>query len=283
MAAAQESAGRRLLLVGPSMILVAGVLVLPLLLMAAFSVWRFVPGQVTDYQWTLANYARLFSEPFYLQVVLETVELGLGVTLLSIVIGYPVAYYLARTTNPWQPVLMQLIYVPMMISLVVRAYGWMILLGFNGAVNSALLGLHIIDAPLRMLNSLTAVVLGLAEVLLPFMVLPLVACIKNIPPSVEEACRTLGGTPLQTFLRVTLPLSFPGIVSGSLMVFSLSITAYALPALLGGAKVKMISAIAYDTMLVSYNWPFGSAIGMLMVVVSGALVFGYLRMAPKGA
>jgi putative spermidine/putrescine transport system permease protein len=280
---ATSTAPGRLLLVGPSVILVAGMMMAPLLLMAAYSLWQFVPGRVTNYHWTLANYVRIFAEPFYLRVVLQTVELGLGVTLLSLCIGYPVAYYLARTRSRFQPVLMQLIYVPMMISLVVRAYGWMILLGYKGALNSALLWLGFIDTPLRLLNSRSAVVLGLTEVLLPFMVLPLVACIRNIPAGVEEASRTLGGTPLQTFRRVTLPLSVPGIVSGSLMVFSLSITAYALPALLGGAKVKMISAIAYDTMLVSYNWPFGSAIGMLMVVVSGGLVFGYLRLAPRGA
>ena len=270
-------------LIAPSLLLILVMLCLPLLLMSLFSVLRFVPGRITDYTWTLGNYQRLLGDPFYLGVIGQTIQLGIGVTVLSILLGYPLAFYLARTRNRLQPLLLNLVFVPMMISLVVRAYGWIVLLGFNGVVNATLLKLGLITAPLKLLNTSHAVILGLAEVLLPFMVLPLVAAIKAIPPGVEEASRALGGTPWQTFRKVTLPLSAPGIISGSLMVFSLSITAYALPALLGGAQVKMISAIAYDAMLVSYNWPFGSAVGMTMVVVSSVLVFGYLKLAPKGA
>ena len=186
-----------------------------------------------------------------------------------------------RTKSRLQPLLVYLVFVPMMISLVVRAYGWMVLLGYNGVVNAALLRVGLIETPLRMLNSITAVVLGLVEVLLPFMVVPLIAALRNIPPAVEEAARALGATPAETFFKVTLPLSVPGIVSGSLIVFSLAITAYALPALLGGAQVKMISAIAYDSMLVSYNWPFSSAVGMVMVAASSVLIYGYLRFVPQ--
>lgn len=268
-------------LTAPSLAFIAVVLAGPLLLMLLFSLWRFVPGKITDYTFTLGNYERFVGDGFYFKVIWETVELGVVVTILSLILGYPVAFFLARTKSRWQPVLVYLIFVPMMISLVVRAYGWMVLLGYNGVVNSALLGLGLITAPLRLLNSLNAVVLGLVEVLLPFMVVPLLAALKDIEPAVEEAARALGATPREVFLKVTLPLSLPGAISGSLMVFSLTITAYALPALLGGAKVKMISAIAYDAMLVSYNWPFGSAVGIIMVVVSTALIYGYLRSNPR--
>ena len=122
-----------------------------------------------------------------------------------------------------------------------------------------------------------AVTLGLVEVLLPFMVMPILASLEKVDRSVEEASRVLGATPMQTFLRVTLPLARPGVVSGSLLVFSLAITAYALPALLGGSKVKMIAALAYDAMLVGHNWPFGSAIGIFMGLVSWSIVYLYLR------
>jgi putative spermidine/putrescine transport system permease protein len=270
-------------LTAPSVAVIAVVLVAPLALMLVFSLWQFVPGKITNYVLTLENYRRFLGDPFYLSVVAKTVQLGLAVTVLSLLLGYPVAFFLARTTSRFQPVLVYLIFVPMMISLVVRAYGWMVLLGYNGVVNAVLLKLGIIDMPLRMLNSVGAVVLGLVEVLLPFMVVPLIAALKDIPRSVEEAARALGATPGQTFFKVTLPLSMPGIISGSLIVFSLAITAYALPALLGGAQVKMISAIAYDAMLVSYNWPFSSAVGMIMVVVSSALIYGYLRFVPRKA
>ncbi|RDJ19941.1 ABC transporter permease [Bosea caraganae] len=278
------SASRRTLwLTAPSLLVIGVALIAPLLLMLVFSVWRFVPSKITDYTLTLGNYWRFLGDGFYLKVIAQTVELGLAVTALSLILGYPVAYFLARTKSRWQPVLVYLVFVPMMISLVVRAYGWMVLLGYNGVVNSVLLWLGVITLPLRLLNSVHAVVLGLVEVLLPFMVVPLLAALKDIPPSVEEAARALGATPRQVFLKVTLPLSIPGMISGSLMVFSLAITSYALPALLGGAQVKMISAIAYDAMLVSYNWPFGSAVGIIMVVVSTALIYGYLRSVPQKA
>lgn len=267
----------------PSLLVIGVALMAPLLLMLVFSVWRFVPSKITDYTLTLGNYGRFLGDGFYLKVVAQTVELGLAVTALSLILGYPVAYFLARTKSRWQPVLVYLVFVPMMISLVVRAYGWMVLLGYNGVINSVLLWLGVIALPLRLLNSVHAVVLGLVEVLLPFMVVPLLAALKDIPPSVEEAARALGATPRQVFLKVTLPLSIPGMISGSLMVFSLAITSYALPALLGGAQVKMVSAIAYDAMLVSYNWPFGSAVGIIMVVVSTVLIYGYLRSVPQKA
>jgi putative spermidine/putrescine transport system permease protein len=274
---------RMLLLTIPSLLVIGVVLVAPLALMLIFSVWRFVPGKITDYTLTFANYWRFLGDGFYLKVTADTVQLGLLVTVLSLILGYPLAYFLARTKSRWQPVLVYMIFVPMMISLVVRAYGWMVLLGYNGVVNAVLLWLGAITLPLRLLNSVHAVVLGLVEVLLPFMVVPVIAALRDIPPSVEEAARALGATPSQVFVKVTLPLSIPGIISGSLMVFSLAITSYALPALLGGAKVKMVSAIAYDAMLVSYNWPFGSAIGIIMVVVSTALIYGYLRSVPQKA
>ena len=283
MAERNPAARRSLLLTLPSLGVILLVLVLPLLLMAAFSLWRFVPGKITDYSLTIANYQRFLLDGFYLGVIGETMRLGLIVTALSLILGYPVAFFLARTTSRWQPVLVYLIFVPMMISLVVRAYGWMVLLGYTGVVNATLGKLGLIAMPLRLLNSVHAVVLGLVEVLLPFMVIPILAALRDIPPAVEEAARALGATPRQTFLRVTLPLSVPGMVSGSLMVFSLTITSYALPALLGGAKVKMISGIAYDAMLVSYNWPFGSAVGIIMVGVSSALIYFYLRSVPRKA
>lgn len=283
MAGPARASRSGLWLTAPSLLVIVVVLVAPLLLMLVFSLWRFVPGRITDYSLTLDNYLRFFRGGFYLGVVAETVRLGLIVTALSLVLGYPVAYFLARTKSRWQPVLVYLIFVPMMISLVVRAYGWMVLLGYNGVVNATLLWLGAIASPLRLLNSVHAVVLGLVEVLLPFMVVPLLAALKDIPPSVEEAARALGATPRQAFLKVTLPLSVPGMISGSLMVFSLTITAYALPALLGGAQVKMVSAIAYDAMLVSYNWPFGAAVGIIMVVVSTALIYSYLRSVPQKA
>jgi putative spermidine/putrescine transport system permease protein len=199
------------------------------------------------------------------------------VTVISLLLGFPVALFLARTKSRFKNLYTYLVLMPMMIGIVVRAYGWIVILGREGWVNSALRSLGIADAPISLLYSVHAVVLGLVEVGLPFIVLPVLASLEKIDPHVEEASRSLGATPAQTFVRVTLPLSLPGILSGSLLVFSLSITSYVLPALLGGAKVKLIAALAYDAMLVGFNWPFGSAIGIFMATISTMVVYLYLR------
>jgi len=261
----------------PSLVIVGIGLVLPGLLMLAYSFLRYVPGRITEFTLTIENYLRLFGDFFYLGVVLKTLQLGVIVTVLSLLLAYPVAFYLARTRSRFKGVLTYLVFLPMMVGIVVRAYGWIVILGREGLLNTGLQSLGFIDAPVRMLYTTHAVVLALVEVLLPFMIMPILSSLEKIDRHVEEAARAAGATPVQTFLRVTLPLSLPGIVSGSLLVFSLSITAYALPALLGGAKVKLIAALAYDAMLVGYNWPFGSAIGIFMGLVSGTVVYLYLR------
>lgn len=269
---------RRALLLAPATLVTLIALILPAALMLVYSFLRYVPGLITDYTPTLANYARLLGDLFYLRVVLQTVEVGLLVNLVAIALGFPVAFFLARTRSRLKGVLTYLVFLPMMVGIVVRAYGWIVILGRDGLLNAVLVGPGLVDSPVRFLYTKHAVILGLAEVLLPFMVMPLLASLEKIDPHVEEAARSVGATPAQTFWRVTLPLSRPGLVSGSLLVFSLSITAYALPALLGGTRVKMIAALAYDAMLVGYNWPFGSAIGIFMATISTGVVYAYLHL-----
>ena len=261
----------------PSLAIVGIGLVFPGLIMLAYSFLRYVPGRITDFTLTIENYLRLFGDFFYLGVVVKTLQLGVIVTVLSLLLAYPVAYYLARTTSRLKGVLTYLVFLPMMVGIVVRAYGWIVILGREGLLNTGLQSLGVVDEPVRLLYTMHAVVLALVEVLLPFMIMPILSSLEKIDRHVEEAARAAGATPMQAFLRVTLPLSLPGIVSGSLLVFSLSITAYALPALLGGTKVKLIAALAYDAMLVGYNWSFGSAIGIFMGLVSGTVVYLYLR------
>lgn len=266
----------RALALAPALAITTGALILPALVMVAYSLFAYVPGKITDYTLTLGNYARLFGDLFYLRVLANTVEMSLIVTALSLVLGFPVALFLARTTPRLRGLLAYLVFLPMMVGIVVRAYGWMVILGREGLVNSALLKTGLIDAPIRLLFTRDAVVLGLTEVLLPFMIMPILSALEKIDPHVEEAARALGASPAETFWRVTLPLSLPGVVSGSLLVFSLSLTAYALPALLGGARVKFIAALAYDAMLVGYNWPLAAAIGVLMSAVASAVIYLYL-------
>lgn len=273
----------RVAMLAPAVTVIFVMLIAPTMLMLLYSFWRFVSGRITDYTFTIDNYIRLLSDIFYLNVIWETLELGVVVTAITLMLGYPLAFFLARTRSRFKPLLTYLVFMPLMIGIVVRAYGWIVILGYDGGLNNFLVGLGILDRPFRFLYTRHAVVIGLIEVLLPFMVMPLLSSIEKIDPHVEEAARALSATRTQVFLRVTLPLSLPGIISGSLMVFSLTITSYALPALLGGPKVKMISALAYDSMLVGYNWPFGSAIGIVMITVSTAIVYFYLKSLTKAS
>lgn len=261
----------------PALAVIGAVMLVPLGFMVFYSFVRYVPDQVTDYHFTLASYIRLFGTFFYLSVVLQTMELAGIVTAATLLLGYPVAFWLARTRSRLKGLLTYLVFLPLMVGIVVRIYGWLVILGTKGLVNSVLLGLGIVRFPERLLLTQGAVVLGLVETVLPFMIMPVMASLQGIDARIEEAARAVGATPWQAFLRVTLPMSVPGIVAGSLMTFSLSITAYAVPALLGGSRVKMIAGLAYDAMLVGSNWPFGSAIGIFMAVVSAGVVYGYLR------
>jgi len=271
----------RSLLLSPAVLVVLIALIGPGLLLLAYSFSAFEAGRITSLVPTLGNYTRFFGDFFYVNVILRTIAIGLIVTATTIVIAYPVAVYISHASPKWRGFLIQLVFLPLMVSVVVRAYGWMVILGRNGLVNATLLELGIVDEPLRLLFTPTAVVVALVEVLLPFMVMPLVASIDSIDRHVTEAARSVGATPMQAFWRVTFPLSTPGLVSGAVLVFSLSITAFAIPALLGGARVKMIASVAYDAMLVGNNWPFGSAIGIVMAFVSSAIILFSLRFVAR--
>jgi len=175
----------------------------------------------------------------------------------------------------WLGLCLFLLVTPLMVSSVIRIFGWLVILGRRGLVNAALAaaGFEGVD----LLYNVPAVVVGLAELLLPFMVLPLMTAIETIPRSVEEAARNLGATPLQLFRRVLLPLSLPGLVSGSLLVYSVSISALVTPALMGGRKVRMLGNLVYDEVLTSMNWPFASSIAVVLLAFTVAVMVGYLR------
>lgn len=271
----------RNLLLAPAVGIVIVALVVPGLLLFAYSFSAFEAGRITTLEPTIDNYLRFFGDLFYVNVILRTLTIGAIVTVSTVVLSYPIAIFISRTSPRWRGLLVQLVFLPLMISVVVRAYGWVVILGRNGLVNTSLLQLGLLEEPLRLLFTPSAVVIALVEVLLPFMVMPLLSSIDSIDRSVEEAARSAGATPMQTFWRVTLPLSMPGLVSGSVMVFSLATTAFAIPALLGGPRVKMVAGVAYDAMLVGNNWPFGSAIGAVMALVSCTIIFVSLRFVAR--
>ena len=222
----------------PWMILLLG---LPMAFLVAFFILPFVLVVVDslrakDGGASLGNYAKIFGDTYYGETLLLTFKLSLWVTLLCFLVGYPLAYYVVR--NVKRQALRRLIYIvvvtPLFTSNIVRAFGWIVLLGRRGLVNDTLIGLALIDRPVPILYGQFSIVLGLVYIMLPFMVLTVASVLQNIERSVEDAARDLGCTAWSAFCRVTFPLSLPGVIAGSLIVFTLSVSAYVTPSILSG-------------------------------------------------
>jgi putative spermidine/putrescine transport system permease protein len=261
--------------VGPTLLLLLVAFVAPLGILLVYSFYESRPGGVMIPAFTLAQYRRFLGDPFYLYVLWRTVLLGLWVTAWCIVLGYPLAYVLARTrSRTVRSVLVTLLLVPLMTSVVVRSYGWMILLANNGLINKALLALGLTSAPVQLLFNTTGVVIALVAILLPYMVLTLVPVIQNIAPALEEASQSLGASPTRMFRDVVVPLSLPGVAAGSILVFVLTIAAYATPRLVGGSRLLVMPIFVYDQTMALLNWPFASATSFILL----ALVLGLMAL-----
>jgi putative spermidine/putrescine transport system permease protein len=236
----------------------------PVVLMLVNSVQT--PDAARD--WTLASYARLFSHPIYERVFWTTVRVAVLATLVAALLGYPIAWLIARSGPLTARVLTVIVVAPLFVNIVIRTFGWRIVLGRNGIINWVLINTGIISEPLDMLYGQGAVVVGSVHVFLPLMVLPLAAAMGAINPALEEAARTLGAGRLEYFTRVVLPLTLPGLAAGATLVFSLTAGSYVLPAILGGERTKMLGTLVEEQMLVVSDWSFGSAIAAALVALN---------------
>jgi len=238
------------------------------------------PAQVGA-AFTLSNYRAFVTDPFFLQMLLRTCWLGLMVTLGCVAIGYPVAYFLARTSSRWRGMALFLVISPLLVSAIVRNIGWFPLLSESGLVNWALLKLGVIGAPLPLINNFTGVVIGLIHALLPFMILILTAVIQRIDADLEEAAANLGAGPLEAFWRVLLPLSLPGVVSGSLLVFTMAISAYTTPAILGGNRVLVMATYIAQQFRTVLNYAAGGTAAALLLVFAALLTLLALQVRTR--
>jgi len=238
-----------------------------------YSLHPYSPAKVFLPELTFDNYRRIF-DLYYVRLFGRTLRLGLITTAVCVVLGYPLAYCLARARPRWQATGLFLLIMPLMVSAVIRIFGWIVILGRKGLVNLALMALGL--EPVKLLYNETAVVIGLVNIFVPFMVLPVMASIERIPPSLEEAAQNLGANWYRMFWRVILPLSLPGLISGCLLVYSLSISAFVTPALMGNPRERMVGQQIYDEVLVSFNWPGAASLSLTLVLVSAALMFGAL-------
>ncbi len=274
----RRSGGRLLI---PSLVLLLVGFVAPVGMLVPTSVRPYVPLVGITSGFTLRHYVRLLTDSYYLEIIGRTLALGLTVTAATLVVGYPVALFLARTRSRWRSWLTLLVIFPLMLNLVVRTFGWIALLAQNGLVNQALQAIGLVDGPVKLLFNFTGLMIGLTHIFLPFMILVLIGAIQNIPRDVEDAARVLGASWAGAFLRVTLPLSAPGIVSGSILVFVLAISALVTSRLLGGPTYQVMSTLIYDEFLQRLNWPAGSAQSLLLTVLVLGLIYLSGRLAHR--
>jgi putative spermidine/putrescine transport system permease protein len=257
-------------LTGPYALFLLLLLIVPFANVALFSFHQYSATRIALPEWTLDNYAKLF-DAYYARLFGRTLRLGLITTIVCAVFGYPLAYWLARARPRIQTLGLFLLIMPLMVSTVIRTFGWIVILGRKGLVNQALIGLGL--DPIKLLYTETAVIIGLVNIFMPFMVLPLMAAIERIPPSLEEAARNLGANWWQMFRRTILPLSLPGLISGCLLVYSVSISAFVTPALMGSPRERMVGQQIYDEVLVSFNWPSASSLALTLVLLTLLLLF----------
>jgi putative spermidine/putrescine transport system permease protein len=251
----------------------------PLLYLLYVSLHGTSSSELYGTEWTLSNYAQVVSDPFYLVIIRRTLGTAAIILLLSLLIGYPVAYRIARMPVRRRTIAMLLLLFPLMVSNVVRAYGWVAILGRRGAINSTLRDAGIIDVPMTMLFTPDAVVVGLLTILLPYMVISITNALVNLDPRYEEAAQALGAGPIRTFLHVTLPLSSPGVASGLLLVFLLTLSAYVTIAVLGGPQSKLLVSLVYDS-VVSFQWPMAAALAFTLLLIAltvSGLIMAVLR------
>jgi len=230
---------------------------------------------------TLANYLKALTDPYYLGVLGRTLLFGLVTTAICLFLAYPVAYHLARTRSRYKSVLYVGILSPLLVGVVIRCYGWIVLLADNGLINNLLKDIGLIQSQVHLMYNYLGIGIGLVHVYLPFMILPILGSIQSINPALEDAARSLGASKTMTFFKVVLPLSLPGIQSGTILVFVLTISAYVIPILLGGFKVMLMPTLVVQQVLESFLWPFGAALALILFAAAVFIVFLYIKIMAR--
>jgi spermidine/putrescine transport system permease protein len=258
----------------PPLVWVVLFLLVPYGLLFCYSFWSVSPSQTIVHSWTVDNYRELFRVNVYLQTLFRSMWIAARVMTFSLLMGYPLAYFLSFYAGPRKDLFYQLVIIPLWVSYLVRAYAWKTILGSDGVLNTLLQYVHLTKHPLEfLLYSPFAVVLTLTHIYTPFAVLPIYAALEHIPRNLVEASHDLGASPLQTFWRVIFPLSIPGVLAGATFAFVLSLGDFLAPLLLGGPSGIMISNIVVSLFGAAYNWPLGAAISLCMLILVVSLLF----------
>lgn len=278
-----KSRGVALALAAPAFLFLGAAFIWPLLNLGRLSFFENLPGGVLRENYTLANYKEFGSDPFYLELTRNSALVAIEASLLALLVGYPIALFLYRTTSRWRGLLMVAAISPLFVSGVVRVFGWLVILGDTGFINGALKWLGLIDKPLALIFNWTGVVIGLAEGLVPFVILALIAGFGRLDQNIEDAAATLGADPLRRFLRITLPLSLPGVLLALLIGVVVSMSAYVSPRVLGGGRVFVLATEIYGQTFELNNWPLAAVISLYMLALLVLLTLAYKRLAERYA
>jgi spermidine/putrescine transport system permease protein len=266
----------------PPLLWVALFLLIPYAILFCNSFWTVSPLQVIVHNWNLDNYRELLRNPIYVQVLLRSMRIAGSVTLLALLLGYPLAYYLSFHAAHRKDLLYQLVIIPLWVSYLVRGYAWKTILGSDGVLNGFLQYLHLTRHPVEFfLYSPFAVILTLTHIYTPFTFLPIYASLEHVPRNLVEASQDLGASPVKTFWRVIFPLSISGVLAGATFAFVLTLGDFLAPLLVGGPSGIMISNIVVSLFGAAYNWPLGAAISLCMLVLVVALLFAVERVEKR--
>jgi len=265
------------LLLSPSLSVIFFFLVVPIGFIVVYSFWIRAATGADIPAFQLGNYQKFFVDFFYPSMLLRTLRISLECVALCVVLGYIPAYFFYQTRTKFKPLLMLLLMLPFWISYIIRTLSWINILGDSGLINYMLLASRILSEPLGLLYNEASVLMGLVQYLLPFMILNIYVSLEGIDKSLHEAARSLGCTEWQAFREVTLPLSLPGVSAGCLLVFVLTAGSYITPMILGGPGNEMIANLIFNRIIGTLDWPFGSAISVILLLLLGILVYTYNR------
>ncbi|WP_231939324.1 ABC transporter permease [Brevibacterium siliguriense] len=265
----------------PALVAILISFIIPLIVLVRMSFNETGPGTTLISAWSLETYIQAVGDPYYWEIILNTLKLGIVVSVITIILSYPIALFLTKTTSKWKGFLFALAIGPLLTSQIARTFGWIALLGNEGAVNSALLKIGLIDTPLQMSNNFTGTVVALVEVLMPYALLGMVSGFSRVSTELELAAGVLGASPLVRFWRITLPLSLPGVFTGFLLVFVLTISSFVTPHLLGGGRVHVLATEIYDEATQTLNWPLAASLAVILLILFGVLVSVYQSLTKK--
>jgi ABC-type spermidine/putrescine transport system permease subunit I len=251
----------------PAILAILVIVFLPILWLSSLSLYNAAG------EFSLENYARIFESRLYRRTFVVTFQISISVTLICIILGYPLCYWLAKMPDRTAAILMVFVLVPFWTSILVRTYAWLVLLQRNGIINSSLIWVGVIEEPLQLAHNLTGSIIGMVHVMLPFLVLPLYATMRSIDTDLVRAALGLGSSPREAFWHVFFPMSLPGLFAGIVLVFILSLGFYVTPALLGGGRVQMLAQRIESTITIYSNWGAASALGVVLLMLALVMIW----------